>query len=331
METSEIIGQSSAMKEIFRIMDRVASSDATVLVSGEPGTGKELLARTLHKNSHRASKPFESINCRALPGESLDKELFGHKEEASAGRINPRMGFLALADGGTVFLNEVGALDFNLQFKILRLLQDKEYVRAGGSARHKVNVRVIASSSSNLEKESEKGSFRKDLFYRLNVIPISLPPVRSRGEDILLLAEFFLKKFQANKQDDCLVLSRQARDLMLHYSWPGNVRELESLMARIALLCQGPEVKPEHFPDKFLSTSGIERRADSVTPSGFEWPKLKDMDDRKINLKDFLEKIEENLLMQAMDVADGVKNQAAEILGIKRTTLIEKLKKKNLT
>jgi sigma-54 dependent transcriptional regulator, flagellar regulatory protein len=328
METSEIIGQSPAMREIFRIMDRVAFSDATVLLSGEPGTGKELLARTLHKNSHRASKPFGPINCRVLPGESLDKELFGH-EEASAGGINSRTGLLALADGGTVFFNEVGALDFNLQFKLLRLLQDKEYVRAGGSARQKVNVRVIASSSSHLEKESEKGSFRKDLFYRLNVIPISLPPVRSRGEDILLLAEFFLKKFQSNKQDGCLVLSRQARDLMLRYSWPGNVRELESLMARIALLCQGPEVLPEHFPDQFMSESDMERREDSVDSSCFEWPRIKDMRDRKMNLKDFLEKIEENLLMEAMDVTDGVKNQAAEILGIKRTTLIEKLKKKN--
>lgn len=331
MDASEIIGQSSAMKEIFRIMDRVASSDATVLITGEPGTGKELLARTLHKNSHRASKPFESINCRAMPGESLDKELFGHEEETSAGRIKPRKGGLALAEGGTVFLNEVGALDFNLQFKILRLLQDKEYFRAGGSARQKVNVRVIASSGSDLEKEAEKGSFRKDLFYRLNVIPIFLPPVRSRGDDVLLLAEFFLKKFQSGKCNDCLVLSRQAKDLMLRYSWPGNVRELESLMTGIAVLCHGPEVLPEHFPEKFLSASGMERREDFVGSSGFEWPKIKDMDDSEMNLKDFLEKIEENLIMEAMDVADGVKNQAAEILGIKRTTLIEKLKKKNLS
>ncbi len=329
MDTSGIIGQSPVMQDVFRVLARVAPTDTTVLTTGEPGTGKELLARTLHKNSRRASRPFVSINCRTIPGEFLEPEIFGHEKGALINTTNSGQGRVALADGGTVFFNGIGLLGSDLQVKLLRLLQDKELVRMGGISPQKVNVRVIASSSINLEKEVEQGNFREDLFYRLNVIPIALPPLRARGGDVLLLAEFFLKKFR-EKSKESLFISQKARKLMMIYSWPGNVRELENIMKRAAVLCEGPEIEAEHLPDNILSAGDIEQPVEPVVPGGYEWPKLRDMRDRKMNLKEYLEKIEENLLMEAINKSDGVKNQAAEILGIKRTTLIEKLKKKSL-
>ncbi len=330
MDTSEIIGQSIALENVFRILAKVAPTDTTVLVTGESGTGKELLVRALHKNSPRASKPFVPINCGAIPKELLESELFGHEKGAFTHAIRSRAGRFELADGGTVFLDEIGEMDFSLQVKILRFLQEKEFERIGGSRPHKVDVRVIAATNRDLEKEVDKGNFREDLYYRLNVIPIVLPPLRTRGDDVFLLADYFLKKFCDKCMIKNLKISSKARELMRTYSWPGNVRELENFMERMAILCENQEIMPEDLPDKILSAGGVEQDKMPVMPARFEWPRLRDMDDRKMNLKDFLDKIEEQLLLEALHSAGGIKNQAAEILGIKRTTLIEKLKKKQL-
>ncbi|MFP4127535.1 MAG: sigma-54 interaction domain-containing protein [Desulfonatronovibrio sp.] len=330
MDTTGIIGQSPVLESVFRILAKVAPTDTTVLVTGESGTGKELLVRALHKNSPRASRPFVPINCGAIPRELLESELFGHEKGAFTHAIRSRPGRFELADGGTVFLDEIGEMDISLQVKILRFIQEREFERVGGSRSLKVDVRVVAATNRDLEKEVEKGNFREDLYYRLNVIPLVLPPLRSRGEDILLLAEYFLKKFCENGLCGQLGVSEQAKKLLMAYSWPGNVRELENFMERMTILCESKEITPDDLPDKILSASGIEPAQTQPMPRGFEWPGLKDMDERKMNLKEFLDKIEENLLVEALQAAGGVKNQAAETLGIKRTTLIEKLKKKKL-
>lgn len=330
MERTGIIGKSQVLEDVFRIMAKVAPSDTTVLVTGESGTGKELLVRALHQNSPRAEKPFVPINCGAIPKDLLESELFGHEKGAFTHAIRARPGRFELADGGTVFLDEIGEMDLSLQVKILRFLQEKEFERVGGSKSIRVNVRVVAATNRDLEQEVEKGNFREDLFYRLNVIPMVLPPLRTRGQDILLLAEFFLRKFCSKTGCPELSISPDAGRLLMNYPWPGNVRELENIMERMTILCDNQEIFPQDLPEKILSASGMEPASPEPAPAGFRWPTLKHMEEKNMNLKDFLDKIEENLLLEALDNAGGVKNQAAEILGIKRTTLIEKLKKKKL-
>ncbi|MFW6005540.1 MAG: sigma-54 interaction domain-containing protein [Desulfonatronovibrionaceae bacterium] len=330
MERTGIIGKSQVLEDVFRIMAKVAPSDTTVLVTGESGTGKELLVRALHQNSPRFDKPFVPINCGAIPKDLLESELFGHEKGAFTHAIRSRPGRFELADGGTVFLDEIGEMDLSLQVKILRFLQEKEFERVGGSKSIRVSVRVVAATNRDLEQEVEKGNFREDLFYRLNVIPMVLPPLRTRGQDILLLADFFLRKFCSKTGCPELKISPDAGKMLMNYPWPGNVRELENLMERMTILCDNQEISPEDLPDKILSASGVEPSRPGPAAAEFRWPVLNDMDDNGMNLKDFLDKIEENLLLEALDNAGGVKNQAAEILGIKRTTLIEKLKKKKL-
>jgi DNA-binding NtrC family response regulator len=226
-------------------------------------------------------------------------------------------------------------MDLSLQVKILRALQEKEIERVGGTSIKKVDVRVVAATNRDLEGEVASGRFREDLFYRLNVIPLKLPPLRRRGMDILLLAEHFLNRHCGNKARKPLSLSEKAREMLLTYSWPGNVRELENFMERLTILCDGCEVQPEDLPEKIFTDIGEKplRREEKVVPmrpAGFAWPSLQDMRDKDLKLKEFLEAIEGRLLAEALEQADGVKNKAAELVGIKRTTLIEKLKKRDL-
>jgi len=328
-----IIGSSPALREVYKILEKVAPTDSTVLVTGESGTGKELLVRALHKNSKRHEKPFVPINCGAIPKELLESELFGHEKGAFTHAIRSRPGRFELADGGTIFLDEIGEMDLSLQVKILRALQEKEIERVGGTGAKKVDVRVVAATNRDLEIEVAAGRFREDLFYRLNVIPLHLPPLRERGEDIMDLAEHFLRGFCHLRERKLLALGSQARGLLTCYGWPGNVRELENFMERLSILCEGPQVTPEDLPEKIQRAAGLEPRqsvAESPALQGFRWPELNDMRDKGQGLKEFLDEIEERLLQEALAEAAGVKNQAAEILGIKRTTLIEKLKKRNL-
>jgi transcriptional regulator with GAF, ATPase, and Fis domain len=336
-----MIGNSPALREVYKILEKVAPTDSTVLVTGESGTGKELLVRALHRNSRRRDKPFVPINCGAIPRELLESELFGHEKGAFTHAIRSRPGRFELADGGTIFLDEIGEMDLSLQVKILRALQEKEIERVGGTATKKVDVRVVAATNRDLETEVAAGRFREDLFYRLNVIPMQLPPLRERGEDILVLAEYFLRSFCFEKDRPNMQVGPQAKAMLVSYSWPGNVRELENFMERLSILCEGQKVEPSDLPEKIQRAAGVpdpERVQQIITieggsagaSAGFVWPVLQDMRDKGHGLKEFLDEIEERLLTEALKEAGGVKNQAAELLGIKRTTLIEKLKKRNL-
>ena len=337
-EQSEIIGQSTSLARVFRTLSKVAPTDSTVLVTGESGTGKEILVRALHQQSTRKDKPFVPINCGAIPKELLESELFGHEKGAFTHAIKSRPGRFELAEGGTVFLDEIGEMDLLLQVKILRVLQEREIERVGGTGIKKVDVRIVAATNRDLESEVASGNFREDLFYRLNVIPMHLPPLRERGSDILLLTNFFLEKFCKTKKRPKLTLTPDVRRILEMYSWPGNIRELENLAERLSILCDNNTIAPEDLPHKILAAVNLDIPAADLAPpasvapgrQGFAWPTLADMREKNMDLKLFIESIEEKLLAEALGLADGVKNQAAEILGIKRTTLIEKLKKRNL-
>ena len=330
-----IIGQSVSLSELFRILLKVAPTDSTVLVTGESGTGKELLVRALHNNSTRAGKPFVPINCGAIPKELLESELFGHEKGAFTHAIRSRPGRFEMADGGTIFLDEIGEMDLSLQVKILRVLQEKEIERVGGQGAKKVDVRIVAATNRDLEQEVGVGRFREDLYYRLNVIPLHLPPLRERREDVPLLAEHFLKLFCERKGRPQLALGRDVRKIFAAYPWPGNVRELENFMERLSILTDGNEVLPCDLPGKILEAVGAAALPDPAPPRaveapgrGFVWPVLDDLAEQGMGLKEFLDYMEDRLIEEALSRADGVKNQAAELLGSKRTTLIEKLKKK---
>ena len=359
LNTSGIIGQSTTLADVFRILGKVAPTDSTVLVTGESGTGKELLVRALHANSRRADKPFVPINCGAIPKELLESELFGHEKGAFTHAIRSRPGSFELADGGTIFLDEIGEMELSLQVKILRVLQEKEIERVGGSGCKKVDVRIVAATNRDLEAEVEAGHFREDLYYRLNVIPLHLPPLRERGGDVLLLARHFLDHFCRKKARPPLGLAPDARRVLAAYTWPGNVRELENFMERLSILVDGAVVQPSDLPRKILDQVGdisalpeveeqgapeaaapsaqsasdapthTEAPRDASQSGGFVWPDLAVLEGHGLNLKDFLDAVESRLIDEALNRAGGVKNQAAEYLGIKRTTLIEKLKKRN--
>ena len=362
MNTDGIIGQSTTLAEVFKVLGKVAPTDSTVLVTGESGTGKELLVRALHANSRRSDKPFVPINCGAIPKELLESELFGHEKGAFTHAIRSRPGRFELADGGTIFLDEIGEMELNLQVKILRVLQEKEIERVGGTGVKKVDVRIIAATNRDLEAEVQAGRFREDLYYRLNVIPLHLPPLRERGGDVLLLARHFLNMFCTKKSRPPLTLAPDTRRILSAYNWPGNVRELENFMERLSILVDGSEVQPSDLPGKILDQVGDvaalpmpEEQMEQCLPvektgkaaeqdaapapsiksadseSGeFFWPNLALLERMGLNLKDFLDAVENRLVDEALQKADGVKNQAAEYLGIKRTTLIEKLKKRGL-
>ncbi|MBG0776021.1 MAG: sigma-54-dependent Fis family transcriptional regulator [Desulfovibrionaceae bacterium] len=332
LKINGIIGESPALKDVFKVLLKVAPTDSTVLVTGESGTGKELLVRALHANSQRKDKPFVPINCGAIPRELLESELFGHEKGAFTHAIRTRPGRFELADGGTIFLDEIGEMDLTLQVKILRVLQEKEIERVGGTSIKKVNVRIVAATNRDLEGEVKAGRFREDLYYRLNVIPLELPPLRERGGDVLLLAQSFLERFCGAKKRTHLGIAPEAQALMLAYSWPGNVRELENFKERMSILCDGSDIAVGDLPERILAEAGRERPKPPPAPvqAGFVWPTIKDLREKDMNLKQFLDAMEERLLLEALQQSDGVKNQAAEILGIKRTTLIEKLKKKQL-
>lgn len=370
LNTSGIIGQSTSLAEVFKVLGKVAPTDSTVLVTGESGTGKELLVRALHANSRRADKPFVPINCGAIPKELLESELFGHEKGAFTHAIRSRQGRFEMADGGTIFLDEIGEMELSLQVKILRVLQEKEIERVGGTGCKKVDVRIVAATNRDLEVEVAAGRFREDLYYRLNVIPLHLPPLRQRGNDVLLLARYFLNHFCTKKAREPMLLDETTRRILAAYNWPGNVRELENFMERLSILVDGDTVCMDDLPRKILdqvgdvsllppvaedapacepeaeplaeptADDGVEQApapvpqaeaAMTVAANGaFVWPNLGVLTAQGQNLKDFLDAVESRLIDEALTKAEGVKNQAAELLGIKRTTLIEKLKKRSM-
>ncbi len=311
-----IVGSSSKMKRVFDLISRVASSDSTILILGESGTGKELVARATHFNSGRADGPFVPVNCGAIPEELLESELFGHEKGAFTGAFRTRIGRFELAGGGSIFLDEIGEMSPTLQVKLLRVIQEKEFERVGGVSSIKADVRIIAATNKNLEEEVAAGRFREDLYYRLNVIPIDLPPLRERTGDVTLLAQHFLQSRSGSITD----FSEQCLGALNSYQWPGNVRELENLIERLSVLCDGPVVELRDLPDK-ISCHTYE------APSAV--PRL-ELPDDGIDLSIAVSEFERDIIVQALNKTNWVKNRAAQLLKVNRTTLVEKIKKQNL-
>jgi two-component system response regulator AtoC len=295
-----IIAKSSKMQRVIEVIKVVAKSNATVLITGESGTGKELVARAIHSQSHRRNKPFVAVSCAALPESLLESELFGHEKGSFTGAYAQKKGKFEFANGGTLFLDEVGEMSANIQVHLLRVLEEKEFARVGGNEPIKVDVRVISATNKDLRKAIEKQEFREDLYYRLNVVSIELPPLRERKEDIPLLAEHFLHKFAMENQKEVTGFSPEAMELVLDYDWPGNVRELENAIERAVILAKDSIITIADLPQENLSL------AYSTTP-------------RK-NLKE----VERNHVLNVLRETGGNYSEAARILGISRMTLYNK-------
>ena len=318
--THKIIGNSLPIQEVIRFIDKIADTDSTVLITGESGTGKELVAKTIHYNSSRVRNNFVPLNCAAIPKDILESELFGHEKGAFTGAVTTRIGRFELASNGTLFLDEIGELAPSLQVKLLRVLQEKEFERVGGIKTIKVDVRIIAATNRDLEKAVREGMFREDLYYRLNVIPLHLPPLRKMKEDIPLLVEHFVAEISKNKKKESPRISRETMDCLVNYKWPGNVRELENLIERLIILKEGDNITPDELPERFIENRQMPR---AVTKS-----KLLSSEGVDLNL--VLDEIENNMIIQALEMSKGIKSKAASLLGLNRTTLIEKMKKKSI-
>ena len=336
-----LVGDSPAMQAVFGLIEKIANTDSTVLISGESGTGKELVAKTIHfNNTDRAQGPFVPINCAAIPKDLLESELFGHEKGAFTGAVNARVGRFELAQGGTLFLDEVGELDPSLQAKLLRAIQEREFERVGGVRTIKVDVRILAATNKDLEKAARDGAFREDLYYRLNVIPLHLPPLRRRTEDIPLLVANFVQEFSKRRKREPFAFSRDAMACLLHYRWPGNVRELENLIERLSILVPTPVISAADLPEK-LHQLPLPAIADaptaaepSVPPPADEQEEAPvaakygiDIPDAGIVLNDVVDAMERNLILRALERTGGVRSKAALLLGLNRTTLLEKMKK----
>ncbi|MFH1115914.1 MAG: sigma-54 dependent transcriptional regulator [Pseudomonadota bacterium] len=309
-----IIGKSKAMDTVFTIMKRVADTPTTVLVVGESGTGKELVARGLHKASSRSSAPFVSINCAALPENLLESELFGYEKGAFTGASGLRQGKFEFADGGSLFLDEVGEMALNLQVKLLRVLQEHEFQRVGGNNDIRVDVRIIAATNKDLKEEVDAGRFREDLYFRLNVVRIDVPPLRDRRSDIPVLVAHFVAKFTEKLGRIVHAVDPEVMTALFRYSWPGNVRELENVIERSLVLCRGTTIKPEDLPPEIRESPEIEEGLDTL----ISWEK---------GLAETLDAIEERMIRQALKKTRNVQAQAAKILGISRSNLQYKMKK----
>ena len=389
-QQNSIIGLNTSLKAIYTLLDKIAPTNGTVLVTGESGTGKEVFVRTLHERSLRKDKPFVAINCGAIPEGLLESTLFGHEKGAFTNAHRSSPGRFEVADGGTVFLDEIGEMSLHLQVKLLRVLQEKEIERVGGNGPKKIDVRIVAATNKNLEEEVLAGRFREDLYYRLNVISVSLPPLRERKEDILPLCRHFLSIFCRENNKAIPTFSKDAEYALIHYPWNGNIRELENRMQYLSLVVDKTIIHYNDLPDKIKTTmdsfpTGTLQETNSIdehcithekseeytqtnTASDIyaatqqyraqneqallhkaevqtiptisaqiqdthatpvtSWPSLCTLKEHNMNLKEFLDTIENKLLQEALEKTEGIKNQAAEILGIKRTTLIEKLKKR---
>ncbi len=298
-----LIGNSTAMQEVYKTIGRVARSDATVLITGETGTGKELIATILHETSNYARGPLIKVNCAALPETLLESELFGHEKGAFTGAMNQRKGRFELANKGSIFLDEIGEMTLSTQKKLLRVLQEREFERVGGTMSVKVDTRVIAATNKVLQQEVEENRFREDLYYRLNVIAIYLPPLRDRRDDIPLLVEHFLNKYRATPRSGPARMSQQAMDALMEYDWPGNVRELQNLIERAAVLARGAIITPEHI--SFFGTDS--RRLFDVGT----------MVRKGTNLDELLDSVEHAALEEALAAAEGDRAEAAALLGLK--------------
>jgi DNA-binding NtrC family response regulator len=305
----DIIGSSRAIKNVFSLIEQVAGKDSIVLILGESGTGKELVARAIHRKSKRTDKPFIKVNCGILNENLLESELFGHEKGAFTGAVRQKKGRFELADTGTLFLDEIGDISTAMQVKLLRVLQEGEFERVGGEITVHTDVRVISATNKDLQKLVAEGKFREDLFYRLSVIPVSLPSLRERKEDIIQLVDYFLQKLAEKNRQAMKTISKEGMRLLIDYPWPGNIRELENLIERLFVISSEDEIAPELIA-RHLS-SGI------ASYNGFE----------NLPLEDAVYSFEKNLVVQAMKKSNGIKNRAAKLLGISTSVLYYKLEK----
>ncbi len=315
----KLVSSSQVMKEVFQLIDCVADTDSTVLILGESGTGKELIAQTIHSNSSRGRGNLIPVNCGAIPEALLESELFGHEKGAFTGAVASRVGRFELASGGTIFLDEIGDLSPPLQVKLLRVLQERTFERVGGTRTYKSDARVVAATNQDLESLVAAKQFREDLFYRLNVVPVLVPPLRQRVEDIPLLLQHFISMFNDRRKAELTGVSDQAMALLCEYPWPGNVREIGNIVERIAILKRRGLIEPEDLPEKIrrLPPDHLPSMPAAIPVGG-------------LDLSRAVEEFENRLILEALERTNWVKSKAARLLQINRTTLIEKLKKKSL-
>lgn len=326
---SSLVGASRDIHYIRELIKQVAGTEASVLILGESGTGKEVVAQNIHELSNRSDAPFVPVNCGAIPPELLESELFGHEKGAFTGAISSRQGRFEIADGGTLFLDEIGDMPLNMQVKLLRVLQEKTFERVGSNKTIQSDVRIIAATHQNLEQLVTEGKFRMDLFYRLNVFPIDVPPLRDRVEDIPLLIKEFVNRMELEKRGS-VKLDDSALAALTKYFWPGNVRELSNLIERLAILYPQQLIKWPDLPDKFRPNQDwIAEQADAFSePSAVEIPSdSTQLPSSGIDLKSHLAEIECSLMTQALEQTDWVVARAAKLLNLQRTTLVEKMRK----
>jgi len=311
MALPNMIGEHPKMKEVARIISKIAPTSSTVLIYGESGTGKELIAKAVHDGSPRKGKPFFAINCAAIPDTLIESELFGHEKGSFTGAASREIGLFEAAEGGTVFLDEIGEMNVAMQAKLLRAIQEKEIRRVGGKVNVPIDVRIISATNRDLEAEIKKGNFREDLFYRLNVIRVTLPPLRERGSDIAALADFFVKKYSAASGISLKGIAKPALKILMNYSWPGNVRQLESVIERGVLMAESDYIQPEDLPAE------VHEEMTHLGKLPFEFPP------QGISI----EELERDLILKAMERADWIISKAAPLLGMSYKTLQYRLEK----
>src|SRR3954453_1558827 len=316
---SNIIGRSEAMLAVFKMIETVAKTSSTILVTGESGTGKGLVAQAIHFHSLRRERPMVSLNCGAVPETLLESELFGHMKGSFTGADTNKKGLLELAERGTIFLDEIGEMSAVMQVKFLRVLQERRYRRVGGLEEMQADIRIIAATNQDLTRLISEGRFREDLFYRINVIPITLPPLRERREDISLLAEHFLAKYTEQMGKDIAGISHQAMDLLVHHDWPGNIRELENVMERAVALEPTPSILPDSLP---TSIRGETPRVPVAAPDG--------LPETGFDLEAHVKEIERGYIAEALKKAGGVQVKAADLLGMSFRSFRYYVKKYNL-
>jgi DNA-binding NtrC family response regulator len=309
-----IVGKSKVMEDVFKIVRQIADSKSTVLIMGESGTGKELISRAIHYNSNRRNYPFVTINCAAIPETLIESELFGHEKGAFTNAIEKKLGRFEVAHEGTLFLDEIGELSLATQAKILRFLEEKEFNRVGGSKTIKVDVRLITATNKELTQLLKKGSFREDLYYRINVVPIVIPPLRERKEDIPLLIDHFIRKFNEENNKNVKGVSKEALELMMNYEWPGNVRELENLVERVIALTPNEHIQPNELPLSLINISKINGLKEYIL-------------DGKVPFLKAEEEFERGIILDALKRTNYVQSHAAEMLGISRRILKYKMDK----
>ena len=311
---ANIIGRSPKMRQVFDLIIQAAPSRSTILIQGESGTGKELVARAIHTNSSRSERSFVTVNSGNLPPDLLESTLFGHVKGAFTGAVYPKKGLFDLADKGSIFFDEIGNVPLETQAKLLRVIQEREFMRLGGMETIKVDVRIIAATNVDLRQMMEEGRFREDLFYRLHVISIHLPPLRERKDDIPLLTQHFLQKYGDENKKPSMELSPEALDLLMDYDWAGNVRELENVVERAVVLCSGSKIGVELIPEHVRKAPNFQMPQFIVPPEG-------------ISFKDVITDFEKRLIESTLEAAGGVQKRAAELLHVKPTTLNEMIKR----